>query len=241
MNLAFPAFFIFLVLLPGFLFIFVMKRDREQHHTPPRITTTAQDVAEASLASIALHGVAILVAANAGYPVDFEAVLELVAAPKQFDFGRMDQSSAAIWAYGVGVYAGSAALGKAIGHVANRNGWFPALGWSDQVEEKSTWLSLLTSGAEPPILYKGLFEGVEFHKDGTARYVTITKVQKAEFHHAEEEPTWVEVDAQSLVIDGGSILNIAIDIATDWEIEGTSSESELKGFVKQDDLYVEPA
>lgn len=111
MNIAFPAFFLLALVLPGFIFLSSFSRSENT-----KLDHRAFDSSSASALFIAafLNAVWVYLASSFGKPVDFELIIKLITGAKlsDTDTSQLASSVPEVWQYFVSIFFSSWLLGN---------------------------------------------------------------------------------------------------------------------------------
>lgn len=203
MNLAFPALFILLLVLPGLILRYTYARGPWRWESPTSITNLSDEIAYSVAFAVGLHWVWIAIADAIGNPVDLRSAISLLTGAYGHNSAYFDRSMRSVadhygWvgSYFLSLYAAAGTLGFVLHWTVRRfkldrktrffrfrNEWYYLL--SGEVLEFSespepapaidgVYLSAVVDHSDGSFLYRGIVRDFTFGRDGQLEKIILT-------------------------------------------------------------------
>lgn len=200
MNIAFPAFFLLVLVLPGFIFLGSYSRSENT-----RLDNRAFDSSSASALFIAafLHAIWIFLASSFGKPVDFELAIKLMTGTKlsETDTLLLASNMLWIWQYFLSIFFASWFLGNAFqktvtyffpykdSFLSFDTPWYYELkGFlSKEKDAQLIELSCLCDNKDGSYLYYGILEDFYLDNNGQLDRLVLSNVYRRKLSADDED------------------------------------------------------
>jgi hypothetical protein len=203
MNLAFPALFILLLVLPGIILRYTYARGPWRWESPTSITNFSDEIAYSVAFAVGLHLLWLLLVDLLGHPADMESAMSLLTGAYGQDNVRFDQAVRSVsdhygrvGSYFLTLYVAAGGLGfvlhagvRRLGldrrtkFLRFRNEWYYLL--SGEIMEFSespgpapaidgVYLSAIVDHSDGSFLYRGIVRDFTFGRDGQLEKIVLT-------------------------------------------------------------------